>query len=144
MQAFFQEQGSACTYHTFSTAEDLQARLRRPRSRASHVVPFQSGSTRGIIQIDTPRCALPVASLQSFFDSGEAGAEPLHVDYIHGAASLERLATDGVGVGFRLPGMSKHDLFRSIVLDGTLPRKTFSMGEADEKRYYLECRRIVP
>jgi hypothetical protein len=45
-------------------------------------------------------------------------------------------------MGFYLPVMSKHDLFRTVILDGVLPRKTFSMGEAEEKRYYLECRKI--
>jgi hypothetical protein len=46
-------------------------------------------------------------------------------------------------MGFFLPSMSKHDLFRSVILDGALPRKTFSMGEADEKRFYMECRRLT-
>ena len=46
-------------------------------------------------------------------------------------------------IGFYLPSISKHDLFRTIVRDGALPRKTFSMGEADEKRFYLEARRIT-
>jgi hypothetical protein len=45
-------------------------------------------------------------------------------------------------MGFFLPVMSKYDLFKTVVSDGVLPRKTFSMGEAEEKRYYLECRRI--
>jgi hypothetical protein len=45
-------------------------------------------------------------------------------------------------VGFLLPALSKHELFGTIVHDGALARKTFSMGEADEKRFYLECRRI--
>jgi hypothetical protein len=47
-------------------------------------------------------------------------------------------------VGFHLPVISKHDLFKTIILDGVLPRKAFSMGHADEKRYYVECRKIVP
>jgi hypothetical protein len=45
-------------------------------------------------------------------------------------------------VGFFLPAISKFDFFRTIVVDGVLPRKTFSMGHADEKRFYLECRKI--
>ena len=46
-------------------------------------------------------------------------------------------------VGFYLPALAKDDFFRTIIRDGALPRKTFSMGEADEKRFYLECRRIA-
>ena len=45
--------------------------------------------------------------------------------------------------GFFLPGMQKSDLFKTVILDGVLPRKTFSMGEAREKRYYMECRKIT-
>jgi hypothetical protein len=44
--------------------------------------------------------------------------------------------------GFYLPGMSKSDLFKTVILDGALPRKTFSMGEAREKRFYMEARKI--
>jgi len=47
-------------------------------------------------------------------------------------------------MGFLLSPMDKSDLFRTVIADGALPRKTFSMGEAEEKRYYLECRKIVP
>ena len=47
-------------------------------------------------------------------------------------------------IGFFLPVMDKHDLFKTVILDGALPRKTFSLGEAEEKRFYLECRKIRP
>ena len=45
-------------------------------------------------------------------------------------------------IGFLLPKMEKSDLFKSVILDGALPRKTFSMGHSDDKRFYLECRKI--
>jgi hypothetical protein len=47
-------------------------------------------------------------------------------------------------MGFLLPVLSKHDLFKTIILEGVLPRKAFSMGHAEEKRYYVECRKIRP
>ena len=53
-----------------------------------------------------------------------------------------RLAQAPGALAFLLPNISKDDFFRGIVMDGVLPRKTFSMGHAQEKRYYLECRRI--
>ena len=56
---------------------------------------------------------------------------------------MTRLGSQKSNIGFYLPSISKHDLFRTIVRDGALPRKTFSMGEADEKRFYLEARRIT-
>jgi len=45
-------------------------------------------------------------------------------------------------IGFYLPTMDKSDLFKTVILDGVLPRKTFSMGEAHEKRFYMESRKI--
>lgn len=66
----------------------------------------------------------------------------VRVDYIHGDQAVTELGSQANSAGFYLPSISKHDLFKTIVLDGALPRKTFSMGEADEKRFYLECRKI--
>ena len=64
------------------------------------------------------------------------------VDYIHGEDSLAALAAAGA-VGLLLPPFEKADLFRGVYLGGVLPKKTFSMGHAEEKRYYLECRAIL-
>ncbi|HBF36047.1 MAG TPA: DUF1015 domain-containing protein, partial [Firmicutes bacterium] len=46
-------------------------------------------------------------------------------------------------IGFYLPVMDKSDFFKTVIADGALPRKTFSMGEAEEKRFYMECRKII-
>jgi hypothetical protein len=56
---------------------------------------------------------------------------------------VEDLASKPGNLGFILPPMDKHDLFKTVILEGVLPLKTFSMGESAEKRFYLECRRIV-
>ena len=56
---------------------------------------------------------------------------------------VERLSAETGNAGFYLPGMDKAELFRTVILDGVLPRKTFSMGEAREKRFYMECRKIA-
>ena len=53
------------------------------------------------------------------------------------------LASKPGAVGFFLPAIPKHGFFSTIIVDGVLPRKTFSMGHADEKRFYLECRKII-
>ena len=63
-------------------------------------------------------------------------------DYIHDDDALIELAKQPKSIGFLLPGMEKSQLFRGVVADGILPRKTFSMGHAREKRYYLEARKI--
>ena len=66
----------------------------------------------------------------------------VEVDYIHGEDSLTTLATRENAIGFLFDGMRKDELFRTVIYDGALPRKTFSMGHAPDKRYYLECRKI--
>lgn len=65
----------------------------------------------------------------------------IRVDYIHGEDTVAALVKQGA-VGVLLPPFQKDDLFRGVALGGVLPKKTFSMGHANEKRYYLECRRI--
>lgn len=84
---------------------------------------------------------LPVGTLQNFLDRylPTAGGT---VDYIHGADVVEQLAAQAGNVGFLLPPMGKEALFPTVIRDGVLPRKTFSMGEAQDKRFYLEARRI--
>ena len=85
---------------------------------------------------------LTVGSLQNFLD-GYMKANGGKIDYIHGDETAAWLAKSGNALAFLLPTISKEDFFRGIVMDGVLPRKTFSMGHAQEKRYYLECRRIT-
>lgn len=67
----------------------------------------------------------------------------IKVDYIHGLDTLVDLCRNGKNTGIILPSMDKNSLFETVVKDGVLPKKTFSMGEAVEKRYYLEARKIV-
>jgi hypothetical protein len=57
---------------------------------------------------------------------------------------VEDLAGKPSVFGFLLPVLSKHNLFKTIIMEGALPRKAFSMGHAEEKRYYVECRKIRP
>jgi uncharacterized protein (DUF1015 family) len=85
---------------------------------------------------------LTVGSLQSFLDSylKENGGE---IDYIHGIDSVKKLADKHNGIGFILPDMNKNQLFPTVIKDGALPRKTFSMGHAADKRFYIESRCIT-
>jgi hypothetical protein len=82
-----------------------------------------------------------VGTLQSFLDKylEEKGGK---IDYIHGEDVTERLASQPNAIGFILPAMGKDQLFPTVIFDGALPRKTFSMGEAHDKRFYLEARKI--
>ncbi len=85
---------------------------------------------------------LSVGSLQNFLDSyiKENGGK---IDYIHGTDTVKALAERNNGIAFILPDMDKSDLFPTVIKDGALPRKTFSMGHAEDKRYYIEARNIL-
>lgn len=85
---------------------------------------------------------LTVGSLQLFIDEYIKNHEGVTVDYIHGIDSTRELANADDAIGFIFDGMRKDELFASVICEGALPRKTFSMGEAKDKRFYLECRKI--
>ena len=93
------------------------------------------------LYIKNPKSNLAVGSLQMFIDSyiKERGGK---VDYIHGDDVTKELGSKPGNIGFLLPPMAKTELFKTVILDGALPRKTFSMGHSYDKRYYLEARKI--
>ena len=91
--------------------------------------------------IHKPTSKLTVGSLQNFLDEyvKENGGK---IDYIHGADVVKELSKKENSIGFLLPDMSKSELFPTVIVDGALPRKTFSMGHAEDKRFYVEARKI--
>ena len=94
------------------------------------------------VSIENSINPLPVAVLQPFLDEWVADHAGTSIDYIHGEDSLEALGAKGACC-IRLKAMDKNALFRGIRTGGALPRKTFSLGEARDKRYYLECRALI-
>lgn len=85
---------------------------------------------------------LAVGTLQTFLDDYIIKHPEVEVDYIHGEDSLKKLASRENAIGFLFDGMKKSELFDAVNSDGSLPRKTFSMGHADDKRFYIEARKI--
>lgn len=119
---------------------DYEAHLRGaglPLRAGRELTLLADGETRGY-GFD----AHPLRDLQAFLDSWLAAHPDARIDYIHGDDALRRLADRPDAVGLMLCGFAKADLFPYIRKWGVLPRKTFSMGHAHEKRYYLEARRI--
>ena len=90
-----------------------------------------------------PAAQLEVGTLQAALDVVLKETPGATIDYIHGEDVVNDLGSKYRNIGFLLPPMDKSALFRTVVFDGALPRKTFSMGEAHEKRYYLGCRNIA-
>ena len=93
------------------------------------------------LYIHKPTSQLTVGSLQEFLDSYLKKTEA-KIDYIHGIDVVKSLAEQKNSIGFILPDMLKSELFPTVIKDGALPRKTFSMGHAEDKRFYIECRKI--
>ncbi len=94
-----------------------------------------------IVYIKDAPCNLPVGTFQKFMDDYLAENKG-EIDYIHGADVVKNLTKADNTIGFIFDGMEKNDLFTTVIKDGALPRKTFSMGEAYDKRFYLEAKRI--
>ncbi|MFH1469078.1 MAG: DUF1015 domain-containing protein [Pseudomonadota bacterium] len=95
-----------------------------------------------VVELSEPPAELAVGSVQGFLDPWMKAGGAGELDYVHGTDVVRDLGLQPGNMGVYLPGMDKGDLFRSVILDGALPRKTFSMGEAKDKRFYMECRRI--
>ena len=104
-------------------------------------VKWYIGEECGTVMLDKEKSQLAVGVLQGFLDTYLKEHEG-EIDYIHDDDALIGLAKQENAIGFLLPAMEKSQLFRGVIADGILPRKTFSMGHSREKRYYLEGRKI--
>jgi len=105
-------------------------------------IPYITLTQRGKIVIEDPSNKLEVGALQNALDIMVKEEKCCDIDYIHGTDAVEKLSAKDGNAGFMLPAMDKFMLFPAVAADGALPRKTFSMGEANEKRYYIESRYI--
>ncbi len=94
-----------------------------------------------VLYIENPKSNIPVGSIQMFLDEYLENHKG-KIDYIHGDDTTKEMASKDGNVGIIFDAMSKGDLFKTVILDGALPRKTFSMGHAHDKRFYLEARKI--
>ena len=107
-----------------------------------HTIEFVWNGESHFITVPDPKVQLAVGTLQGVIDQylKDNGGE---VDYIHGDDVTRELGSKPDNLGFLLPAMGKEQLFKTVMADGVLPRKTFSMGHAQDKRYYIEARKIV-
>lgn len=133
--------GDNCQIVRCTDEADMQQQASAAKQGDNHVVPFIDPDGFGVITINNPQFTLELATIQTFLDDylEKNGGK---VDYIHGDDVVNELGQKTGNMGFFFPPISKSGLFKTIIFDGALPRKTFSMGEADEKRFYLEARKI--
>ncbi|MBQ9940044.1 MAG: DUF1015 domain-containing protein [Clostridia bacterium] len=94
------------------------------------------------VTVTNPKEYLTIATVQNFLDNYVAEVEGAETDYIHGEEVVKKLCENKANFGIIFDAMDKADLYKSVILDGALPRKTFSMGEACDKRFYTEARKI--
>ena len=137
---FVRSQGSELEVRDFPDRQQWERARVDLEDGSEHHLPFIADDRCGIATIHHPQQQLAVASLQNFLSDDTT---PRHVDYIHGTETVDELGSRPGNVGFYCQVIDKGALFRTILLDGPLPRKSFSLGEAEEKRYYLESRRLT-
>ena len=109
---------------------------------SDHRFTVVSADGEETVAVLNPEGAIPCETIQKFLDAFLAKHPEAGIDFIHGEGSLRALAAKPETVGFLLPDIDKHSFFRDVEKLGVLPRKTFSMGEADEKRFYMEAKKI--
>lgn len=131
-----------------SDAGELEAAVKA--SHADFGFAYKAGGAQKYVLLKTGITELAVARLQPEIDeflksataATSASARKAEIDYIHGSDEVLKLGERENAVGILLPPIAKDSFFETISGRGPLPRKSFSMGEADEKRFYLECRRL--
>jgi hypothetical protein len=97
----------------------------------------------GVIEVSESEATIAAGTVQMVIDSWLKAHKESSVDYIHGDEVTVKLGKKPGNCGILLPALDKGDFFKTVIIDGALPRKTFSMGEAHEKRFYVESRKIV-
>jgi hypothetical protein len=131
-----------CRFTPSPDAPAMVALVDRQQGTGQMIGVVTAGGS-GVITVSEPPSNLPVGTLQTFLDAWGKDGGYSKIDYVHGADVAARLGSQPGNAGFYLPALSKSDFFKTVILDGALPRKTFSMGEAREKRFYMEARRIT-
>jgi hypothetical protein len=140
--ALAQAFGHHLRVHEVASAQALRDRVRAAPAALQAVGLIEPGGRFAVAELGQAPAALAVGSWQPVIDRFVAEGGAAEVDYVHGDDALEQLARREGHVGLHFPAVPKGELLKRVVHGGPLPRKTFSMGEADEKRFYIEARRI--
>jgi len=139
-EVFEAELARHCASYRVSPADTAAELMDRVVSATDQTFGYCDQHGYATYALTDPEASIPAGTLQTVIDVlVDAGRE---VDYIHGAEATSAIGRRDSNLGLFLPAVPKDSFFASIVADGALPRKTFSLGEADDKRYYLEARRI--
>ena len=140
MQAFW---GNRLVIRDIDTQEKWMLAIEK-EIEGQHQFGMVTNTGYHLIEVHNAKETLPVGTLQKFLDAFLEKKGAQKIDYIHGIEVLLDKGKLNGNAGFYVPGMHKSDLFKTVILEGALPRKTFSMGTAKTKRFYMECRQIQP
>ena len=121
--------------------ESLEELINDVRSRKGLAFGLITKDSYKTVEVKGVSAFLSASFMQSVIDSVK---DKCRVDYIHGSDVVDRLAKEGDNIGIILPDVDKSAFFETVIKEGSFPRKTFSIGHANEKRYYMECRKITP
>jgi len=141
IQALRQYFGTNIEFQQIETATDLIQKVKTVSGPEHH---FGILTTKGFFMttVRNTNVNLTVGTLQKFLDEWLASGAAGEIDYVHGDDAILSLSMKPGNAGFYVSSMPKGDLFKTVIMDGSLPRKAFSMGEAYEKRFYFESRKI--
>lgn len=139
-EAFETELVRHCSAFTRNNADSSSEVLKLITAATQQTFGFCDQHGYATYTLTNPQASIPAGTLQSVIDALVAAG--YEVDYIHGADATSEIGSRANNLALFLPAVPKDSFFASIVADGALPRKTFSLGEADDKRFYLEARRI--
>ena len=127
----------------FEEKRSLDEIINAVKNEGRHVSGIISIDFKGILHFHKPKRGTVSGSVDDLITKIIRDDKEAKIDYIHGDSPACKIGSEPGNIGFILPPIDKNDFFKTIIKDGTLPRKTFSMGEADEKRFYIETRKIV-
>jgi hypothetical protein len=130
-----------CSIERMDSSDTACARVDQPATEQR--IAFVSARGSGVVTFPKPSAHLAAGTIQDFLDPYLDAHPAIGIDYVHGTETLVTLAMKDGNLGLYLPPVDKAGFFGTVIRDGVMPRKTFSMGEAPEKRFYVEARRIV-
>ncbi len=139
MQAYFDDS----ELFELSSKAEMESTFNTISQMGGHVFRFVHSMGYGVLDIPNPIHNGEYASFHDFLDPWLEQHPEASLDYIHDAPVVDDLGSNEGNIGFFLSALDKHKFFKTIIHDGPYPRKTFSLGESDEKRFYLEARKIT-
>ena len=143
MKEFYQNKGATAEIIATSSLEDAEAKANKERKPGIHALAYNQEGKYGVIKVTGAKYGIEMEMLEDFLDHYEKKCQDSKLGFIHGEAVVTDIASKVGNIGFYLPNIIKSEVFKTVLEHGIYPRKTFSLGHADDKRFYLECRSIT-